>query len=139
MIHPCRYFLYAQGVPLLIIMITAITDEVGQDWLEENRHSSYSVPIITRSGINKSEGYRGEVFCNTTVFSDQPGENDTLSSISISPTKHLALEIATLTSNGRNSFPTKCVSGNYEVHTIDMKETEIDSIITKNGKLVVRK
>ena len=79
MIHPCRYFLYAQGVPLLIIMITAITDEVGQDWLEENRHSSYSVPIITRSGINKSEGYRGEVFCNTTVFSDQPGENDTLS------------------------------------------------------------
>ena len=82
MIHPCRYFLYAQGVPLLIIMITAITDEVGQDWLEENRHSSYSVPIITRSGINKSEGYRGEVFCNTTVFSDQPGENDTLSKYS---------------------------------------------------------
>ena len=61
------------------------------------------------------------------------------SSISISPTKNLALERATLTSNGQNSFPTKCVSGNYEVHTIDMRETEIDSIITKNGKLVVRK
>ena len=61
------------------------------------------------------------------------------SSISISPTKNLALEKATLTSNGQNSFPTKCDSGNYEVHTIDMKETEIDSIITKNGKLVVRK
>lgn len=82
MIHPRRYFLYAQGVPLLIIMITAITDEVGQDWLAENRHSAH-VPIITRSGINKSEGYRGEVFCNTTVFSDQPGENVTLSTDSL--------------------------------------------------------
>ena len=71
-IHPCRYFLYAQGVPLLIIMITAITDEVGQDWLEENRHSAYSVPFITLSGMNKSEGYRGEVFCNATVFSEHP-------------------------------------------------------------------
>ena len=61
---------------MLIIMITAITDEVGQDWLEENRHHAISSPV---SETRNSVGYTGEPICNTSVFLEHPREIITVS------------------------------------------------------------